>query len=76
MVDRVALLARSEGRLREVGSEIAGSPWIPCDLTDPEAIAETVFHIAHQERPAWSCNVELRPFAEPWWRNRNGVSRP
>ncbi len=32
----------------------------------PEAIAETVFHVAHQDRSAWSFNVELRPFAEPW----------
>ena len=122
MVDRVALLARSEGRLREFGSEIPGSLAIPCDLTDPEAlddaiargraelgepamverghgaiivtgntsawrgkadfsgfappkaaqrilaeaIAETVFHLAHQDRSAWSFNVEPRPLAEPW----------
>ena len=32
----------------------------------PEVIAETVFHVAHQDRSAWSFNVELRPFAEPW----------
>jgi NAD(P)-dependent dehydrogenase (short-subunit alcohol dehydrogenase family) len=32
----------------------------------PSAIAEEVWHVAHQERCAWSFNVEIRPFAEPW----------
>ena len=32
----------------------------------PAAIAEEVRHVAHQERSAWSFNVEVRPFAEAW----------
>jgi len=32
----------------------------------PAAIAEEVWHVAHQERSAWSFNVEVRPFAEAW----------
>ena len=32
----------------------------------PAAIAEEVWHIAHQDRCAWSFNVELRPFGETW----------
>ena len=32
----------------------------------PAAIAEEVWHIAHQDRSAWSFNVELRPFREIW----------
>src|SRR5262245_58211233 len=32
----------------------------------PAAIAEEVFHVAHQDRSAWSFNVELRPFRETW----------
>jgi len=32
----------------------------------PAAIAEEVWHIAHQDRSAWSFNVELRPFGETW----------
>jgi NAD(P)-dependent dehydrogenase (short-subunit alcohol dehydrogenase family) len=32
----------------------------------PSAIAEEVWHVAHQERSAWSFNVELRPFGETW----------
>lgn len=32
----------------------------------PSAIAEEMFHIAHQDRSAWSFDVELRPFHEVW----------
>lgn len=32
----------------------------------PTAIAEEIWHVAHQERCAWSFNVELRPFGETW----------
>jgi NAD(P)-dependent dehydrogenase (short-subunit alcohol dehydrogenase family) len=32
----------------------------------PVAIADEVFHVAHQERSAWSFDVELRPFGEGW----------
>jgi short-subunit dehydrogenase len=32
----------------------------------PQAIAAEVWHIVHQDRSAWSFNVELRPFGETW----------
>jgi len=32
----------------------------------PAAIAEEVWRIVHQDRSAWSFNVELRPFGETW----------
>ena len=32
----------------------------------PKAIADEIWHIAHQQRSAWSFNVELRPFGESW----------
>lgn len=32
----------------------------------PDAIADTAFHVAHQDRSSWSFNVELRPFGEVW----------
>lgn len=32
----------------------------------PAAIAESVWHVAHQDRSAWSFDVELRPFGETW----------
>ena len=32
----------------------------------PDAIAETVHHLVHQDRTAWSFEVDLRPFGEKW----------
>src|ERR1700719_1802590 len=32
----------------------------------PSAIAEEIWHVAHQDRSAWSFNVEIRPFGETW----------
>ena len=32
----------------------------------PAAIADEVWHVAHQDRSAWSFNVEVRPFRESW----------
>jgi short-subunit dehydrogenase len=32
----------------------------------PAAIADEVWHVAHQERSAWAFDVELRPFGESW----------
>jgi NAD(P)-dependent dehydrogenase (short-subunit alcohol dehydrogenase family) len=32
----------------------------------PAAIADEIWHVAHQDRCAWSFNVELRPFGETW----------
>ena len=32
----------------------------------PQAIAAEVWHIVHQDRSAWSFNVEVRPFGEAW----------
>lgn len=32
----------------------------------PTDIAAEVWHVAHQPRSAWSFNVEIRPYREPW----------
>lgn len=32
----------------------------------PAAIADEMFHVAHQDRSTWSFTVELRPFGETW----------
>jgi NAD(P)-dependent dehydrogenase (short-subunit alcohol dehydrogenase family) len=47
---------------RTMVSKPAGDPF----FIQPSAIAEEVWHVAQQERSAWSFNVEIRPFAEPW----------
>jgi short-subunit dehydrogenase len=32
----------------------------------PAAIAEEIWHVVHQDRSAWSFNVEVRPYGEVW----------
>ncbi|HKA31388.1 MAG TPA: SDR family NAD(P)-dependent oxidoreductase [Candidatus Binatia bacterium] len=32
----------------------------------PRVIADEIWHVVHQERSAWSFDVELRPFGETW----------
>ena len=32
----------------------------------PTAIADTVYFVAHQDRSAWTFDVDLRPFGEKW----------
>jgi NADP-dependent 3-hydroxy acid dehydrogenase YdfG len=34
------------------------------DQLDPDAIAETYWHLAHQHRSAWTMELEVRPFKE------------
>jgi NAD(P)-dependent dehydrogenase (short-subunit alcohol dehydrogenase family) len=34
------------------------------DLLKPDAIAETYWHLAHQDRSAWTMELEVRPFKE------------
>jgi NAD(P)-dependent dehydrogenase (short-subunit alcohol dehydrogenase family) len=49
-------------------------PWTRRQLKDaadaffikPEAIASEIWHLTQQDRSAWSFNVEIRPFREPW----------
>ncbi len=35
-------------------------------FSQPDDIAETLWHLAHQPRSAWSFEVDLRPFGEVW----------
>lgn len=32
----------------------------------PSAIADKMYHVAHQDRSAWSFDVEVRPYNENW----------
>ena len=38
----------------------------PDSLLDPDAIAETYWHVINQHRGAWTWEVELRPWVEPF----------
>jgi hypothetical protein len=42
-------------------------PDAPDDFfAQPAAIADTVWHLAHQEPSAWTFEADLRPFKEKW----------
>jgi short-subunit dehydrogenase len=47
---------------RTMTSKPAGDPF----FIQPSAIAEEIWHVVHQDRSAWSFNVEVRPFQETW----------
>jgi len=34
------------------------------DLLKPSAIADTYWHLAHQDRSAWTLDIDVRPFKE------------
>jgi NAD(P)-dependent dehydrogenase (short-subunit alcohol dehydrogenase family) len=38
----------------------------PDSLLEPDAIAETYWHVMHQHRSSWSWEVEVRPWVERW----------
>ena len=39
-------------------------PFTAEEMLKPEAIAETYWHVAHQDRSAWTAELEVRPFKE------------
>jgi NAD(P)-dependent dehydrogenase (short-subunit alcohol dehydrogenase family) len=47
---------------RAMASKPAGDPF----FIQPSAIADEIWHVVHQDRSAWSFNVEVRPFRETW----------
>jgi short-subunit dehydrogenase len=57
MVDAVIDLAWTRARYPNAADDF---------FIKPAAIAEEIWHVAHQDRSAWSFNVELRPFGETW----------
>jgi len=54
-VDGVIDIPRTRERFAQLKDE---------DLLKPEAIAETYWHLAHQDRSAWTLELEVRPFKE------------
>jgi NAD(P)-dependent dehydrogenase (short-subunit alcohol dehydrogenase family) len=48
----IALLARTESRLRELAAELPGARAYPCDVADEAQIAETLARIASELGPA------------------------
>jgi NAD(P)-dependent dehydrogenase (short-subunit alcohol dehydrogenase family) len=54
-VDGIIDIPRTRQRMAQLKDE---------DLLKPEAIAETYWHLAHQDRSAWTLELEVRPFKE------------
>ena len=62
MIDAVIDLAWTRHMMKQrLGKEAPDDFFIT-----PTAIAEEVWHVAHQDRSAWSFHVEVRPFGETW----------
>lgn len=57
----------AEGERPDWLSPPEGWPWPREDyFAKPAAIAEEVFHLAHQDRSTWTFDLVVRPFAEKW----------
>ena len=69
---RVAMLAAGEGASVVTGNTSAerGKPAF-ADRPDeffirPASIADAMHHLVHQDRSAWTFELDLRPFGETW----------
>ena len=54
-IDGIIDIPRTRERLIQLKDE---------DFVKPEAIAETYWHVGHQDRTAWTTELEVRPFKE------------
>ena len=54
-VDGIIDIPRTRERMPQIKDE---------DMLKPDAIAETYWHVAHQDRSAWTMELEVRPFKE------------
>ena len=57
IIDAVVDMPRMRARFPDKGNEF---------FIQPSAIADEVFHLAHQDKSAWSFLTELRPYGEKW----------
>lgn len=53
-------------RIREREGDEALSRLKPDQLMRPEAVAETYWQLHQQPRDAWTFEMEIRPYCEPW----------
>lgn len=73
---KFAMRGLAQSMARDLGPKGIHVAWINVDggidaaggrdenLLKPEAIAETYWHLAHQDRSAWTMELEVRPFKE------------
>jgi NAD(P)-dependent dehydrogenase (short-subunit alcohol dehydrogenase family) len=57
VIDAVIDVPWTRGRLKDAADDF---------FIKPDAIASEIWHLTQQDRSAWSFNVEIRPFREPW----------
>ena len=57
IIDGVVDLPRTRGAMSDKPEEF---------FVNPAGFAETAWHLVHQDRRAWSFEVEARPFGEKW----------
>lgn len=64
----VGLLARSEGYLESLADDLRETDGdavaVPCDLGDPDDIAQSYLHLVEQDPSAWTLELDLRPHVE------------
>jgi len=53
-----------DGGIRSAARPARAEP--PDSMLDPEAIARTYWHVLEQDRSAWTWEIELRPWVEPF----------
>jgi len=53
-------------RIRQRGGEEAVAKLEPDQLMNPQSVAEAYWYLHTQERDAWTFELDLRPYREPW----------
>ena len=53
-------------RIRQRGGDEAVAKLEPDQLMNPESVAEAYWYLHTQERDAWTFELDLRPYREPW----------
>ena len=64
--DLLALIDNAAHKLSITRGELVRAIVATHFESQPAAIADECFHLAHQDRSAWSFLVEVRPFGETW----------
>ena len=52
--------------IREMTARVYTKVWEKAGILDPEAIAENYWQLHLQPRSAWTHELDLRPWMEPW----------
>jgi NAD(P)-dependent dehydrogenase (short-subunit alcohol dehydrogenase family) len=53
-------------RIKDRGGEAALADLAPDRLMNPQSVADAYWYLHNQARDAWTFELDLRPYAEPW----------